>query len=219
MPQSLPEFFIVQRRRAQIACSNCRRRKIKCVPVDDAERPDAPCQRCSKRGFNCEYLAVSEQDNASSSSNSFGPAIPPTRTEPSHNAITPIPVNTNTHPTRRREQRGDHISAMTHPSMSRIAHAGLPEDNRNSAQYTSFAPHPAHTHRLYTPETTPYYAPAPFIGGSTAHHLDYGQYGNVAASWQPESTAAVPAWHRHPTHSPACNFPLGPCYCESDLRQ
>ncbi|KAJ6586429.1 hypothetical protein DFH09DRAFT_256206 [Mycena vulgaris] len=50
-----------ERKRACMACSNCRRRKIKCVNDDSARDP---CERCSKRGFNCEYVAVSGHDNS-----------------------------------------------------------------------------------------------------------------------------------------------------------
>ncbi|KAF8211203.1 hypothetical protein K438DRAFT_27901 [Mycena galopus ATCC 62051] len=47
-----------RRRRAMIACTNCRRRKIKCVTTE--EPPQRPCARCTKRGLGCEYVAVDE---------------------------------------------------------------------------------------------------------------------------------------------------------------
>ncbi|KAJ7228754.1 hypothetical protein GGX14DRAFT_414810 [Mycena pura] len=47
-----------RRRRAMIACTNCRRRKIKCVTSE--EPPRNPCQRCTKRDLHCEYVAVDD---------------------------------------------------------------------------------------------------------------------------------------------------------------
>ncbi|KAJ6586477.1 hypothetical protein DFH09DRAFT_1143484, partial [Mycena vulgaris] len=47
------------RRRTSIACSKCRKRKIKCTPSSDG--PHDPCARCLRGGFQCEYVAVSEQ--------------------------------------------------------------------------------------------------------------------------------------------------------------
>ncbi|KAJ7699994.1 hypothetical protein B0H17DRAFT_1048134 [Mycena rosella] len=47
-----------RRRRAMIACTNCRRRKIKCVTSE--EPPRNPCARCTKRSLPCEYVAVDE---------------------------------------------------------------------------------------------------------------------------------------------------------------
>jgi len=47
-----------RRRRAQIACRNCRRRKIKCVTNE--EPPHNPCERCQRKGLVCEYVAVGD---------------------------------------------------------------------------------------------------------------------------------------------------------------
>ncbi|KAJ3736473.1 hypothetical protein DFJ43DRAFT_621684 [Lentinula guzmanii] len=47
-----------RRRRAQIACRNCRKRKIKCVTNE--EPPHNPCERCQRKGLVCEYVAVGE---------------------------------------------------------------------------------------------------------------------------------------------------------------
>ncbi|KAF5393706.1 hypothetical protein D9757_000110 [Collybiopsis confluens] len=47
-----------RRRRAQIACKNCRKRKIKCVTNE--EPPHNPCERCRRKGLTCEYVAVGE---------------------------------------------------------------------------------------------------------------------------------------------------------------
>ncbi|KAJ7073314.1 hypothetical protein B0H15DRAFT_957299 [Mycena belliarum] len=56
---------ILMRRRAPIACSKCRKRKIKCEPSSSSsDAPDGPCARCLSRGFRCEYISVSEQELA-----------------------------------------------------------------------------------------------------------------------------------------------------------
>ncbi|KAJ6586483.1 hypothetical protein DFH09DRAFT_1359788 [Mycena vulgaris] len=47
------------RRRTSIACSKCRKRKIKCTPSGDG--PHDPCARCLRRGLQCKYVAVSER--------------------------------------------------------------------------------------------------------------------------------------------------------------
>ncbi|KAJ7909411.1 hypothetical protein B0H13DRAFT_1877693 [Mycena leptocephala] len=45
-------------RRAYVACTNCRKRKIKCVTVSEVDY--RPCTRCAKKGLQCEYFAVPE---------------------------------------------------------------------------------------------------------------------------------------------------------------
>ncbi|KAF7326434.1 C6 finger domain [Mycena sanguinolenta] len=62
-----------RRRRAMIACINCRRRKIKCVTSE--EPPQHPCARCTKRGLVCEYAAVDESTTPESPTQSnYNPA-------------------------------------------------------------------------------------------------------------------------------------------------
>ncbi|KAJ7204146.1 hypothetical protein GGX14DRAFT_460952 [Mycena pura] len=47
------------RHRAPIACTHCRRRKVKCISSKDLT--STQCARCARRGLRCEYIAVSEQ--------------------------------------------------------------------------------------------------------------------------------------------------------------
>ncbi|KAJ7114944.1 hypothetical protein C8R44DRAFT_740282 [Mycena epipterygia] len=61
LPPIVPPMFTMVRRRGVIACTNCRRRKIKCLTPDDP--PKNPCQRCVKKGLKCEYLRVVDQDD------------------------------------------------------------------------------------------------------------------------------------------------------------
>ncbi|KAK0206502.1 hypothetical protein DFS33DRAFT_1381621 [Desarmillaria ectypa] len=57
--------------RALIACTHCRKRKIKCVPVS-SEDPDrshnSPCERCTKKHLKCEYVPVDGSAPATSPS-------------------------------------------------------------------------------------------------------------------------------------------------------
>ncbi|KAK0190998.1 hypothetical protein F5146DRAFT_1000909 [Armillaria mellea] len=74
LPQSTPPPFdtpIKRPGRALIACTHCRRRKIKCVPVS-SEDPDrshnSPCERCTKKHLKCEYVPVDGSAPATSPS-------------------------------------------------------------------------------------------------------------------------------------------------------
>ncbi|KAF7341481.1 C6 finger domain [Mycena venus] len=55
-PSSAFSLF-TKRRRAFVACGECRKRKIKCVSVTDADSYK-PCTRCALKGLKCEYYAV-----------------------------------------------------------------------------------------------------------------------------------------------------------------
>ncbi|KAJ6578330.1 hypothetical protein B0H19DRAFT_1062837 [Mycena capillaripes] len=46
------------RRRTLLACSNCRKRKVKCVAKEQV--PKNPCARCTKKGLHCEYALASD---------------------------------------------------------------------------------------------------------------------------------------------------------------
>nr|GAT53179.1 predicted protein [Mycena chlorophos] len=48
------------RSRVPVACVRCRRRKIKCKISNDAQS----CERCTKKGFQCEYIPVNDPRNA-----------------------------------------------------------------------------------------------------------------------------------------------------------
>ncbi|KAK7044458.1 hypothetical protein R3P38DRAFT_2878852 [Favolaschia claudopus] len=58
------ELF-TKRRRVNIACVHCRRRKVKCSTSDASS--SAPCGRCSKMGLSCTYVPVAAQYGDSSS--------------------------------------------------------------------------------------------------------------------------------------------------------
>ncbi|KAJ7485961.1 hypothetical protein FB451DRAFT_1231521 [Mycena latifolia] len=70
------------RKRTSIACSSCRKRKIKCMP--SSNDPHDPCARCLRRGFRCEYVTVSEQQQDASESSTSRTGAPYTLSPLSH---------------------------------------------------------------------------------------------------------------------------------------
>ncbi|KAJ7698266.1 hypothetical protein B0H17DRAFT_1260061 [Mycena rosella] len=48
------------RRRTILACSNCRKRKIRCITTE--QPPSNPCARCTKKNIPCEYVAAAEPE-------------------------------------------------------------------------------------------------------------------------------------------------------------
>ncbi|KAJ7107933.1 hypothetical protein C8R44DRAFT_885319 [Mycena epipterygia] len=65
-PNSIPTSF-AQRKRIYVACVHCRKRKVKCVSVGESQ--DRPCERCTRKGLACEYLAVCEEQAKATSTN------------------------------------------------------------------------------------------------------------------------------------------------------
>ncbi|KAJ7512634.1 hypothetical protein B0H11DRAFT_1946606 [Mycena galericulata] len=55
--------------RNRIACVNCRKRKIKCIT--DKKQPRSACERCTREGAICEYIAAPSEDEISPSQSSF----------------------------------------------------------------------------------------------------------------------------------------------------
>ncbi|KAJ7433996.1 hypothetical protein FB451DRAFT_1195786 [Mycena latifolia] len=53
-PEPNPSSASPIRKRVYLACLNCRKRKIRCIKAGESE----PCERCVRRGLQCEYLAV-----------------------------------------------------------------------------------------------------------------------------------------------------------------
>ncbi|KAJ7466428.1 hypothetical protein FB451DRAFT_1260858, partial [Mycena latifolia] len=56
---------ISMRRRTTLAYTACRKRKIRCIPTEQA--PKSPCKRCTTRGLKCEYVAATDEDYSSTS--------------------------------------------------------------------------------------------------------------------------------------------------------
>ncbi|KAJ7890268.1 hypothetical protein B0H13DRAFT_1887655 [Mycena leptocephala] len=58
--------LFTKRRRVDVACAHCRRRKVKCTTTESP--PSSPCERCTKMGLSCEYVSVATQCAQSRSS-------------------------------------------------------------------------------------------------------------------------------------------------------
>ncbi|KAJ6452482.1 hypothetical protein C8R45DRAFT_1113037 [Mycena sanguinolenta] len=66
-PTTLPPFLspiFLTRRRVIIACTHCRKRKIRCLTPEDP--PQNPCDRCAKKGLKCEYVTIANQRDEAS---------------------------------------------------------------------------------------------------------------------------------------------------------
>ncbi|KAJ7301498.1 hypothetical protein DFH08DRAFT_102301 [Mycena albidolilacea] len=59
-PQPISSL-VKRRRRTIMACSNCRRRKIRCLTSE--QPPRNPCTYCQRKRLDCEYLAVDYPDD------------------------------------------------------------------------------------------------------------------------------------------------------------
>ncbi|KAJ7493909.1 hypothetical protein FB451DRAFT_1360565 [Mycena latifolia] len=55
----------IKQRRAAMACTNCRRRKVRCLTTEWF--PTQPCERCRRKRLTCEYLRVAEEEQHSNS--------------------------------------------------------------------------------------------------------------------------------------------------------
>ncbi|KAJ7679730.1 hypothetical protein B0H17DRAFT_77947 [Mycena rosella] len=64
-PPLHPAPFAIKRRRTILACSNCRKRKIRCITTE--QPPVHACARCTKRGMACEYVVATDDESRSPS--------------------------------------------------------------------------------------------------------------------------------------------------------
>ncbi|KAJ7579818.1 hypothetical protein C8J56DRAFT_897091 [Mycena floridula] len=84
-----------KRSRTPIACSACRRRKIKCQIDRDSYQKQ--CHRCARLKLTCEYLAVAEDTEASPSSDgSSEPSNSPNTSTDPESSISYIPSDNRT---------------------------------------------------------------------------------------------------------------------------
>ncbi|KAJ7225142.1 hypothetical protein B0H12DRAFT_1077879 [Mycena haematopus] len=67
LPPFLSPIFLT-RRRVIIACTHCRKRKIRCMTPEDP--PQNPCDRCVKKGLKCEYVTMATQRDETSTNRS-----------------------------------------------------------------------------------------------------------------------------------------------------
>ncbi|KAJ7921363.1 hypothetical protein B0H13DRAFT_1866742 [Mycena leptocephala] len=81
-PTKLPPPLFLTRRRVIIACTNCRRRKIRCLTAEDP--PSNPCDRCIKKGLKCEYITITNQREDSSTNRAAPREAEPLASESSY---------------------------------------------------------------------------------------------------------------------------------------
>ncbi|KAJ6549987.1 hypothetical protein B0H19DRAFT_1073884 [Mycena capillaripes] len=101
-PTLLPPLFLA-RRRVIIACTNCRKRKIRCLTPE--ETPVNPCDRCTKKGLKCEYITISNQEADSNKSvaseaeaSGRGSSFSSPETFPRMNVANPSGLTSHIHP-------------------------------------------------------------------------------------------------------------------------
>ncbi|KAJ6564693.1 hypothetical protein B0H19DRAFT_1068215 [Mycena capillaripes] len=58
LTSAISSSLFIKQRRAHVACTKCRQRKVKCVKV--AETSYTSCTRCTQKGIKCEYFPVAE---------------------------------------------------------------------------------------------------------------------------------------------------------------
>ncbi|KAJ7084582.1 hypothetical protein B0H15DRAFT_386469 [Mycena belliarum] len=146
------ETSFTVRRRTYVACTHCRRRKIKCI-TDDL-RLRKPCERCGRKGLQCRYLAVAEEQ------------IPPCPRAPGRNPIYgeastlggPLSSRSNTHNDPSRHNLV-HPWPISQPSTDRGCNLS------SCLQYPSPAP------RYSSTEAALNYHP----GSAAGYHVDYNQ--------------------------------------------
>ncbi|KAJ7626783.1 hypothetical protein FB45DRAFT_1081583, partial [Roridomyces roridus] len=56
-----PSSSASPRKRIFVACTECRKRKAKCINTSTEDFPNIPCDRCQMKGLRCEYISVGEQ--------------------------------------------------------------------------------------------------------------------------------------------------------------
>ncbi|KAJ6514255.1 hypothetical protein C8R47DRAFT_569313 [Mycena vitilis] len=214
---SVPRVFVLRSKRTNLACSNCRRRKIKCVPRNDSTQE--PCERCSKRGLTCEFVAIGGADAHDTSDHASTSYAPPA----SANSPSPpsqFPPTSYMHDNRDRVGSPSHYpqshtlrmnspnsgAPYGNPSPAPLGQTWTPQYPVHAQQVGQYAQHPSYGAQSLG--ASPYndaYNPAAFSSGSPA-----GQFGYI-----PNDTADGSSSYRPPpTGYYPCTCPPGtPCYC------
>ncbi|KAJ7513043.1 hypothetical protein B0H11DRAFT_2182309 [Mycena galericulata] len=216
MSDSSPSLsvFLIQRKRAFIACSNCRKRKVKASALSNArdcsnlndESGQEPCKRCTKKGLDCEYVAVSGQNEPRPKvqqspppptpgygdvSSSQGPPTSPMKAPAEW--LDPYPSH---------DRIGRPISNLHAHGQSGIRSHGFDYTHHASSPRLVSTPQPRPT----PPDESAYpYPPPPFQVPSLCDfpvaHVGYPNY---------NSENLVLAWG---SSFASCTFCQGPCFC------
>ncbi|KAJ7064295.1 hypothetical protein C8F01DRAFT_1130891, partial [Mycena amicta] len=182
------------RQRAPIACVRCRRRKIKCVTSDTLH----PCARCTKRGLQCEYMAVSDPRNSFASTS--GSTSPPS---PASTSSTPTP-STPTSPEAPIDATSwDVISLDSVP-------IPWPDQDNISPQAARWPAFPSGSFQGSHPQYSPQYSPYSNHYPQVALHYPGGNpyaIQPISSQWAPlPNTEWAAAWDV-PPHPPRSSMP------------
>ncbi|KAJ7767801.1 hypothetical protein B0H16DRAFT_337820 [Mycena metata] len=231
---STPSNPFMKRRRAYVACAQCRKRKIKCVSVSEVDY--RPCTRCAAKGLKCEYFAVPEDDNPSQAD------TPPPEFQAAHHSqqgwnpqpITPPSAGINEYlsgsSSSRRAGRGGTVPPPTgvprYPYQPKsTTHSGTAAPSRTGQAPPTSAQHAAYPHGYASVQQQPHHrAAAPQYSGYP-NTTPYQNPGNVQASfgnYDPNyGHPYVPQQSGGPPYSwPGaiqCMCAPGPCYCGANL--
>ncbi|KAJ6486977.1 hypothetical protein C8R45DRAFT_1145705 [Mycena sanguinolenta] len=181
--------LFMKRRRAYVACGNCRRRKVKCITPSEVDYK--PCTRCAQKGLKCEYFPGLGDEP------SLEPITPPASNQPSSHYLdkscSPPPIT----------PPSAGISEYL-KSSSRSTHRGTVPPS-NSARYPSHstpvpaAPPTAEPNSLWTQQPTPqYFATNPYSAAMQQHPS-----GAAAPQYYPNATPYMgnPNIHSGSTYS------------------
>ncbi|KAJ7766298.1 hypothetical protein DFH07DRAFT_1058671 [Mycena maculata] len=146
--QPHPAPFALMRRRTIIACSNCRKRKARCITTE--QPPKNPCARCVKRGVVCEYVSGAEPEYSSPESHNSGTrsdsnfgAAETGRASPAPRARTPGPSLSSS--------RAPPLPYTGPPPLhARPRYAGSPLPDL-SLEFSNVGPSQAYPHLQYAP--------------------------------------------------------------------
>ncbi|KAF8145389.1 hypothetical protein K438DRAFT_547564 [Mycena galopus ATCC 62051] len=211
-----PAIFVLRRRRTNVACSNCRKRKIKCITSGDP--PQEPCERCARRGLACQYTTIGDQDSGLDA----GP--PPRRPQsPSQSPTSPVTPATELSSSsfssfQNYDARRNPNLRPQSPQTNRAPRPtpSVPQGSQSTAPQTWVPPYPPHT-------GTDQYTQLPSYGGQNSGFMpnyNTGNSTNFYTSPLPYARVNPPgqaSWYQRP---PSTNFicttcMTEPCYCGS----
>ncbi|KAJ7468941.1 hypothetical protein B0H11DRAFT_1395204 [Mycena galericulata] len=217
MSTSNSSSTFTKRSRVYIACSNCRRRKIKCI-TDDSEQTS--CARCMRKGLLCEYLAVNDEQNAAAKRPGDAPRPPTTgrQTGPYPSSSKQLPAYENhSSPYGQITQNSQYIPSPP-PATPLEFRVGYNVSHSNPAATNRRG------QRSHPPSVSPYHLPSQ-SPDQASHYSVPNSYG-IVQPVQPSMPHPLqyPVLYGYPQfHTPTgptyyaqprqCVCPPGPCYC------
>ncbi|KAJ7617165.1 hypothetical protein FB45DRAFT_1007775 [Roridomyces roridus] len=225
---STPASSSGSRKRIYVACTQCRQRKIKCVTASTLEFPDTPCERCARKGLQCDYMSVGEQyavpppaappSGHPGRSRTPAPRAPDTRRPPSGTYPGPPPSQPQRPPSRFSHSHSN-SNLHPHPHSNSFNHNAMPAqyNQQQLNAYTQYpdqqygydglAPHAGQPPNFYSSAGAPYPMSGQMMQSDYYGGQDQSQYVNDPANYNP-------SFNYDPnTYTGQCICPPGPCYC------